>query len=430
MKDATSPHADTPMSSPKKHTTINGERARERRVKTKRATPTKTVREVAAGSSPVPTSGSRSRSRARAVLFLVAALVALLFRPVRYHAAGGEVLARFADPKAEVGGLEVKEVRVPTWRGDVRAKIFLPEGARESALPGVVLVHGVQFRGIDEPRIVRFARSLAATGLVVLTPEISELADYHVDPRSIETIGASLEALAERTGRARVGLLGMSFGGGLSLLTAANPKFRDHVGFVVAVGAHDDLARILRFFATGTIAVPDGTVKKQKAHDYGAMVLAYNRVDDFFPTEDREEARHAMRAWLQEKRDAAREHAKKTSPASNAKLEEIFTTDLAGLRPELLRIVDAHQNDDTGVSPHGHLEGLRAPVYLLHGADDSVIPASETLWLAGEIPHGLLKQAVVSCAIRHVEMEGKPSLAQQWELVHFMGEVLAETSHL
>jgi len=378
----------------------------------------------AARRAPAPRRGSLAR---RALFLLVAALV-LLLRPAREHVAAAELLGRFADPRAEVTSVEVTEISVAAPRGPVRAKLYAPRGQR--GLPGVVLVHGVHYRGIDEARLMRFARALSDTGLAVLTPEIAELADYHVDPRSIDTVGASLGALSERTGRSKVGLMGMSFGGGIALLTAARPDLRDKVGFVVAVGAHDDLARTLRFFATSTIGLPDGTSRAQRAHDYGAMVLVYNRVDDFFPEADREPARLALRAWLQERREDARAHAKKASAASQAKLEEIFTTDLAGLRPELLAIVKAHEGEDTGVSPHGHLGGLRAPVYLLHGEGDSVIPSSETLWLAKDVPPGLLRQAVVSPAIRHVEVEGEPTLAQQWELLHFMGEVLGEAARL
>lgn len=380
------------------------------------------------GTSRIAPSPALKTSNARRMLLVLVALVVLLVRPTREHVAAAELLGRFANPKSEVTTVDVTEVVVPSARGDVRAKLYAPKG--KTGLPGVVLVHGVHYRGIDESRLMRFATALADTGVVVLTPEIVELSDYHVDPRSIDTVGASLVMLAERTGRERVGLMGMSFGGGIALLTAARPEHRDRVGFVVAVGAHDDLARTLRFFATSTIGLPDGSLRAQKAHDYGAMVLVYNRVEDFFPAPDREEARLALRAWLQEKRDIAREHAKRTSPASNAKLEEIFTTDLAGLRPEMLRIVKAHEGEDTGVSPHGHLGGLRAPVYLLHGADDSVIPSSETLWLAKDVPAGLLRQAVVSPAIRHVEVEGDPTFEQQWELLHFMGEVLGEAARL
>ncbi len=377
----------------------------------------------------------RPLGRLLALVLLV--FTVLIYRPVTHHAAAAQLLVRFSDPSAEAPVLSETEVTVSAPRGPVRAKRFAPAGLRDlRGLPGVVLVHGVHYKSIDETRIVRFARAVADTGVVVLLPEVSELADYHVDPRSIDTVGASLLELARTTGRTRVGLMGMSFGGGIALLTAADPRFADRVGFVVAVGAHSDLRRILRFFATDTITLPDGSTRAQKAHEYGATVLVYNGVERLFPAPDVDEARLALRAWLQERRDDARVHAARTSPAARAKLERVFAADVAALRPELLAMLDARAADGSeapealGVSPHGHLQGLRAPTYLLHGAGDSVIPASETRWLELDVPPSVLRQAVVSPAIQHVEVHGEPSRAEQWQLVHFMGEVLGETDSM
>src|SRR5205823_3807992 len=105
----------------------------------------------------------------------------------------------------------------------------------------IVLAHGVHRLGIEEPRLQRFARAIAASGVVVMTPEIAELTDYRVDPRSIDTLGAAAHSLRERT-HAPVGLMGMSFAGGLSLLATADPAYAPDIAFVVAIGAHDDLA--------------------------------------------------------------------------------------------------------------------------------------------------------------------------------------------
>ena len=128
-----------------------------------------------------------------------------------------------------------------------------------------MLVHGVQYLGIEEPRLQRFAKSVVSAGIVVLTPQVDELADYEVSARSIETVGAAIHALRARSGgAAKVGLMGTSFGGGVSLLTAADPRFADEVAFVVAIGAHDDLARVAGFFATDEIEEVSG------AHDEAA----------------------------------------------------------------------------------------------------------------------------------------------------------------
>ncbi len=106
-------------------------------------------------------------------------------------------------------------------------------------------------------------------------------------------------------------------------------------------------------------------------------------------------------------------------------VEALFDVGVAGMKPELLAEIASHAEDMKQVSPHGHLGGLRANVYLLHGEGDTVIPATETQWLAREVPPGRLRSALVSPAIEHVDLKN-PSLGDKWALVHFMGRVLAE----
>jgi pimeloyl-ACP methyl ester carboxylesterase len=77
------------------------------------------------------------------------------------------------------------------------------------------------------------------------------------------------------------------------------------------------------------------------------------------------------------------------------------------------------------VSPHEHLGALRTPVFLLHGAGDTVIPATETLWLAHDVPGDELAATLVSPAIVHVEIGTGPSVGERLALVHFMAGILA-----
>jgi pimeloyl-ACP methyl ester carboxylesterase len=294
------------------------------------------------------------------------------------------------------------------------------DGAR---VPGVVVVHGVHWKGIDEPRLERFASTIAASGVAVLTPEIRELCDYRVDPASIDTIGLSAQALSARLGGARVGVMGLSFAGGLSLIAATEPRYVPSFAFVVAVGAHDDLGRVLRFFTTNEAPRPDGTILHLPAHDYGQVVLVYSHVEDFFPAADVPVARDALRSWLHEDFDAARARAAALSPEAAARMKQIFDHS-PSLAPALDAEVTRLSSQLAAVSPGAHLAELRVPVFLLHGAGDRVIPSSETEWLAHDTPRGLLRAALVSPAIEHVELEGKPSLGDELALVHFMGDVL------
>jgi len=370
----------------------------------------------------------RKARRFRIALFILVSLVVLFVRPVSQHSRAASLLVSFSDPNAvPVLTEERVTIDVPATNDyaarTVPARVFAPVGA--SGLPGVVLVHGLHRKGMMEPRLERFARAVSNAGVVVLIPEISELSDYHVSPRSIETVGASIAVLRSRVGRSQVGLMGFSFGGGVALLSAADPRFADRVGFVVAVGAHDDLPRVARFFATNTIEEVTGTTKAMHAHEYGPMVLVYTHIEDFFPADDVPAAKDAIRHWLWEERTEARESAKTLSPASKEKVEKLFAADVASVKDELLRELEKKQEAMQKVSPHGHLAGMRANVYLLHGEGDSVIPATETLWLAQDVPPGRLRSALVTPAIEHVELKA-PSTSDKLALVHFMGQVIGE----
>ena len=374
--------------------------------------------------------GVQRRRRSRLVMFVLAMIAILVARPASHHVRATKLLMAFSDPNEKpVVTEQVTTVTVPASAASeeriVKARIFSPPDASVST-PAVVLVHGVQHLGIEEPRLQRFARSIVSAGIIVMTPQIDELADYAVSRRSIDTVGATIEALRSQRGVQRVGLMGVSFGGGVSLLTAADERFADHVAFVVAVGAHDDLARVSGFFATNEIEeVTGGMTSKVHAHEYGATVLVYTHAEDFFPAADVPAARAALRLWLWEKREPAREAAKELSPESKAKVEKLFAADVASMRTELLAEIERRRSDMKTVSPHEHLAGLRANVYLLHGEGDTVIPATETLWLAKDVPSSTLRAVLVSPAIQHVELK-EPTLTDKWALFHFMSGIITE----
>jgi dienelactone hydrolase len=366
------------------------------------------------------------RSRKALVALVLLALLALAVRPVRAHVRAAGLLARFSDPSLGASP-DVTEALFPVSRPGaepIRARLYAPPA---KPIGAIVLVPGVHHLGIDEPRLVRFARAVAGSGVLVLTPEVAALTDYRIEGASVADIGEAAHALRERTG-ARVGLMGMSFAGGLALLAAADPRFAPDVAFVVAVGAHDDLARVLRFFATDEIPRPDGSVLHLAAHPYGPLVLVYDRIEDFFPAADVPVARDALRLWLWEEKDAARAKAEGLSPESRAKIGALFDGKIASIAPELVAEIDAHAAAMRSASPHERLGALRAPVFLLHGAGDSVIPATETLWLAHDVPRGLVEDELVSRAVVHVELEGEPTMHEKWALVHFMAEVLEATA--
>jgi len=365
---------------------------------------------------------------AYAVLFLVA-IGALTLPSADSELRAVSLLLRIADPKdnsalAHYGLHAVEQSEVFTFGDNIRARTYRPVGVANA--PGMVIVHGVHRLGIDEPRLVAFARDIAATGIVVLTPELRDIADYRITPASIAPIGQAAQQLRQMTHAQSVGVMGLSFAGGLAVLAAADPRFANDISYVVSVGGHDDLTRVTTFFATDDIPRPDGTVVHFPAHEYGALVLVYGHPEDFFAPVDAANARESIRLHLWEQPQASDAVAARLSPAGQAKLKVLFEHKKDQVRAELLASIARHRDEMSAVSPHGHLADLHATVLLLHGSEDSVIPAVETLWLAQD-SDGHLVDALVTPLLTHVDVGKQPPLEERIRLVRFMSRMLEQS---
>jgi dienelactone hydrolase len=334
-----------------------------------------------------------------------------------------ELLAELAAPPSSPGPLIEQDVVIGSSGGPIRARIYRRSDADTGR--GLVVSHGVHHLGIDEPRLVPFARALARSGLVVLTPELDDLVDYRISFRGVEVIEEAVRFLGDRreVESREVGLLGFSFAGGLSLVAAADPPLDGRVSFVASVGGHHDLRRVLDFLVSGELETPSGA-RSTAPHEYGLVILVYEHMKRFVPPRDVETMEDAFRAWLHEERDEALALA---SRGTSQEAEQLFTLlesgSLGTLRAPLRSIIDDRDEQLQRLSPRGHLAAIGAPVYLLHGAHDSVIPPSETRWAAREL-RGQQHATLVTPLIEHVEVEGGASLSQKAELLGFMSRLL------
>lgn len=365
--------------------------------------------------------------------FVLAILLALAANYLRFDLRGYSVLLHFADLNAtgpllrfETDGVTTEDVTISMSDGPVRARLYIPVGVAHPS--GMVAVHGIHHLGMDEPRLVSFARAVAESGLVVLTPQVDSLADYHVDRDSIGIIGESAAWLDDRLGDHKVTVTGISFAGGLSLMAARDGRYASHMRALVLMGAYDDLARVSRFLATGIQELPDGTKEPHPAHDYGAAVFVYAHLNQFFPAVDLAAAHDALRAWLWEHPDEAKPFIEKLSPASQGIMDALLARRIDEVRPQILNAIHTDEVELAAISPHGHMDGLSVPVYILHGSADNIIPPAESLWLAKDLPHADVRDVLITGAFSHVDPEKDASLKEELRLVKFVGDVLRQAN--
>lgn len=324
--------------------------------------------------------------------------------------------------KAVAEPVGTRELHFDTEEGQVRARMYLP--VRHPEAPALIVLHGVHHLGIDEPRLMGFAAAMASCGLRVLTPELPDIKDYHVDQSSVRMIGESARWFAGQTGKP-VGVMGLSFSGGLALVAAADPLYRPEFKFVFAVGSQDSMARVAQYYRTGEDDMPNGKRELLPAHEYGPLVLEYEYLPDFIPPQDVPAVRRVLRAHLYEDKPGELQATARLNEAQKGEALKLMNTASEETRAAIERSTAKHADEMAGLSPRGRLKRMTTPVYLLHGQADNIIPSAETLWMASELPGEALQAMLVSPVLSHLDVdEAKPGVWDEWRLVHFFALVM------
>src|SRR6185503_1648585 len=321
-----------------------------------------------------------------------------------------------------------EDVEVPTRRGNVAARLYRSVAPSP---PALVVVPGVHGGGVDEPRFASLSRRIAAAGATVLSAPMPDLRTYRLTPRATDMIEDTTLWMAAQTRYApdgRVGLIGVSFAGGLALVAAGRPALENHLTAVFALGAHADLPRAIRYLcmdagAPKTLAPP---------HDYGVVLMLRASIPLMVPAEQRAALDAALVTFLDASSAEATNREVSERLFAEARLAEarfdeparslmhaVNTRDV----PTLGRLLAPHAEQiggDASLSP-ARSRATHVPVFLLHGVDDNVIPSSESVllreYLTANGNPGV--EVVLTPLISHADARKNARLAEAWRLVRF-----------
>jgi hypothetical protein len=365
-------------------------------------------------------------------------------------------------------------MRIPTRHGPVDARIYRPASGQSRR--AVTLVPGVHMDGIAELRLVGMAEDLAASGFTVLTVATPDLQRFQITPRSTDIIedaakwlaagatagGTSLDSARDTSvpperhriapsSDGKIGMLGISFSGGLSIVAAGRPELRDKVSFVMSFGGHGDLPRVMRYLCSGNAPAmpPLGEATRDVAgaehvsirppHDYGLAVTLIGLAERLVPANQVEPLREGILTFLtassldmfDKPRAAiefqkARDYAETLPEPSRTLLTHVNNRAVDKLGPTLLPVVEAIDEPDAvaALSPE-RAPAPAAPVFLLHGAEDNVIPSVETVLLTNYLRGKTEVHAMLSGLITHAEVDKTAAAIEVWRLVGFWRTLMA-----
>ena len=396
------------------------------------------------------------RSRAALVLVLVAGL--LVFVALPYLDAVGFII-RAADLPGQPATIAAwranaftrdAEFSVPTRGGAIPARFFRPERQTRRTL---VLIPGVHRDGINESRLVGLAEDLAATGYGVLTIAAPDLQRFKITPAVTDTIEDAVRWTSEQAQYrtdGKIGIVGISFSGGLSIVAAGRDSIKDRVAFVMSFGGHGDLARAMHYLTTGEVLGDLDKAKQSSAvvgadhvgvhppHDYGLAVTLLNLADRVVPPDQVAPLSKGIDGFLLASSLAVTDPPKSVpvfaemkkyqetlADPSRTYMQYVNDRAVDKLGPILSPVADSLANHPAmpSLSPERATPPI-APIFLLHGVDDNVIPSVETVLLAEHLKGKARVHGLLSGLITHAEVNRTATSTEVWRLAAFWRAIM------
>lgn len=308
----------------------------------------------------------------------------------------------------------VKLVQIPREGKTIAADLYyLPNRGKRAA---ILLTHGIIEAGKDDPRLIRFAHSLARTGFVVVVPELTGMKSLKVVLSDVDDIVTSfryLTTLTDLVDVRRMGLLGFSYAAGPTLMAAAHPGVRRQVKFVVSFGGYYDPVNVIRFITTGYYEYRDeqGTLKPEP---YGKWVFFINNLDYVESPKDRSLLKEIFLKEQEQKRREIKPLVEQLSSQGKYLYELLINEDPRRVEDLIQKIDPRVRRYLEQLSMAPIIPAIDAYFIIGHGSADPLIPYTESLRLADAVRDRKKVHVAILRLFTHVDPASKPSSVKEF----------------
>ncbi len=277
--------------------------------------------------------------------------------------------------------------------GLTTAYVYAP---RRPAAGVYLVVPGLHFLGPNDPRLDRFCRVLAASGLWVVAPFLRSFSGLLLDDSAFADGRDALalaRSLADERALPAPAVFSISFGSLIALsLAASSAPPRAAILF----GGYADFVSTVRFAITGRTSL-DGEVLELTRDPLNSPVVFLNLLSHLELEGDRQRLAAAWlemvyRTWgkMELKAPGARDPiAARIASRLPSALHEPFHLGCClqdGYERWLDHALEAGARDLSFLDATRFVAEVKCPVTLVHGRDDDVIPYSESIKLSRALP--------------------------------------------
>ena len=298
-------------------------------------------------------------------------------------------------------------------RERVRTPLRVDTYRRERGAPvgAYLVVPGLHYLGPEDPRFDRFARILASAGFVVVAPFLPDHLALRIAPGAADDLAIAFEhteSITKREALPAPAIFSISFGSLPAIALAASDAYRARVGALVLFGGYADFDAAVRFALTGRAHDGDDEARAiAMAHDpLNAPVVWLYLLPHLAVACDKAAVARAWRTMVErtwgreemKRADARRVVADDVANGLGDTERALFLSG-CGLRDFDRAASDAAfracAKDVAFADARPHLERVTAPVVVIHGKDDDVIPWLEADKIRAALAMGRARHTVL-----------------------------------
>ena len=268
----------------------------------------------------------------------------------------------------------------------------------------IILFPGASPHAECHPQMQMLGIALANVGYKVFIPRIPPLKNLDISSSNIKWFIQFYNWVIDRYeyDKADVSLIGISYGGGLMLKACSDmKKMIDSSQILMTYGTFFDAKSTLEFLISGKI-IKNGLVYTIKPHEWGLIVIFKNYLKNLDLDWDISGVQAVLELQIDEKFKERDNLISKLPIFQKNIITSIINSDPT---EEVINLSNQIMQNETKalkeLSPKYWCNEIQNKVFVFHGANDSMVPFTESIQLAEKLPNSEL---LISYIYEHKEI--------------------------
>ena len=269
-------------------------------------------------------------------------------------------------------------------------KIIIP---KKPANKIVILYPGASPTAENHPKLTMLGGLLAQIGFIVYIPRIPPLKNLDISEINVQWFIFFYRWMLEtkKVDPQQIIMIGISYGGGIMLRAIYDIK--DQLPLpktILTYGTYANYEAIMKFLLSGEITI-EGKIYQITPHEWGLIVIFHNYLKNLATDWDTSALQRAIQLHIQEKRGECDAQVDQLPEFQKNIFYSIINRNLTSAVKELACSIIIKEHESLKkLSPKYWAKEIQKKIFILHGANDSMVPFTESIQLAELLPNSEL----------------------------------------